>query len=123
MKCIEKAKNYWNENKDEIIRKVEGFAVLAGVYAFGSFVGFIAGENARDRARKEDISQYVRLCKKAIGEHNEDVYLLAMNRDEDSEFDRMLDQAASTGRVTDENGTTRRVFGAIMYADDEIKED
>ena len=123
MKYIAKVKNYWNENKDEIIRKAEGLAVLAGVYAFGTFVGFIAGENARDRAWKENVSQYVRLSGKAIGKHNENVYLFAINRDEDPEFDRMLEQTASTGRVTDENGITRRVFGAIVYGGDEIKED
>ena len=124
MKCIEKAKNYWHENKDDIIRKAEGLAVLASVYAFGTFVGFIAGDNIRDKQWKEDVSQYVRLSKKAIGKHaEEDTYLLAVNRDKDPKFDRVLEQAASTGRVTDDNGSTRRVLGAIMYAGDEINED
>lgn len=123
MKYIAKVKNYWNENKDEIVRKAEGIAVLACVYAFGSFVGFIAGENARDRAWKEDASQYARMSKKAIGKHDEDVYLLAINRDESPNFDKMLNQAASDGRVTDNNGVTREVVGAIVYAGDEVKED
>lgn len=123
MKYIEKAKNYWHENKDDIIRKAEGLAVLASVYAFGTFVGFIAGENARDMAWKEDVSQYDRLRKKAIGKHDEDKYLLATNRDEDPEFDRMLDQAASVGQITDVNGVTRKVIGVIVYSGDEVKED
>ncbi len=123
MKYIAKMKNYWNENKDGVVRKAEGIAVLAGVYAFGSFFGFIAGENARDKAWKKDASQYVRMSKKAIGKHDEDVYLLAINRDESPNFDKMLNQAASDGRVTDSNGVTREVVGAIVYAGDEVKED
>lgn len=123
MKYIAKVKNYWNENKDEIVRKAEGITILACVYAFGSFVGFIAGENARDKAWKEDALQYARMREKAIGKHDENVYLLAINRDESQNFDKMLKQAASDGRLTDNNGVTHEVVGAIVYAGDEIKED
>ena len=123
MKYIAKMKNYWNENKDEIVRKAEGIAVLACVYAFGSFVGFIAGENARDKEWEEDVSQYVRMRNTAIGKHDEDIYLLAINRDESPNFDKMLNQAASDGRVTDKDGVTREVVGAIVYGGDEVKED
>ena len=59
----------------------------------------------------------------AIGKHDEDLHLLAINRDECPNFDKMLKQAASDGRVTDKDGVTREVVGAIVYGGDEVKED
>ena len=44
MKCIEKAKNYWKENKDEIVLSVKIGAVMAGTYIFGVFVGAVCDE-------------------------------------------------------------------------------
>lgn len=123
MKYIAKMKNYWNENKDEIVRKAEGIAVLACVYAFGSFVGFIAGENARDKEWEEGVSQHVRMSKKAIGKYSGKTYLMATNRDGDPNFDKKINQVASDGRLTDSKGVTHEVVGAILYAGDEIKED
>lgn len=123
MKYIAKMKNYWNENKDGIVRKAEGIAVWACVYAFGSFAGFIVGKYVIDKEWEEDASQYVRLRNTAIGKHDEDLHLLAINRDESPNFGKMLNQAASDGRITDSNGVTREVVGAIVYGGDEVKED
>lgn len=41
MKYIEKAKNYWKENKDEIVLSVKVGAVMAGVYIIGVFTGVV----------------------------------------------------------------------------------
>lgn len=123
MKYIAKVKNYWNENNDEIVRKAGGIAVLACVYAFGSFAGFIVGKYVRDKECEEDVSQYVRMKITAIGKHDEDLHLLAINRDESPNFGKMLNQAASDGRVTDSDGVTREVVGAIVYGGNEVKED
>ena len=41
MKCIEKVKNYWKKNKDEIVLSVKIGAVMAGTCIFGVFVGVV----------------------------------------------------------------------------------
>ncbi len=48
---------------------------------------------------------------------------IVISRDECPEFDRMLSQAADTGRITDVNGVTRKVIGAVIYCKEEVIED
>lgn len=123
MKCIEKAKNYWKENKDEIILIAKVTAAMAGVYIMGIIAGTCLDElrwqnNLKDKFVTDAV--FGRANANAFGDYDKPVRLLGMNRDECPNFDRMLSQAADTGYVTARNGETRKVVGAIIYGVDEV---
>ena len=126
MKCIEKVKNYWKKNKDEIVLSVKIGAVMAGTCIFGVFVGVVCDELKWNIKLKD---KYVtgaclgRADAKAFGDYDKPVRLLGMNRDECKDFNRMFSQAADTGYVTDMKGERRKVVGAIIYGADEVTEE
>ena len=126
MKCIEKAKNYLKENKDEIISSLKIGAVIYGTYLIGVFVGVVCDElkwNAKLKDKFVADACLGRADAKAFGDYDKPVRLLGMNRDKCPEFDRMFSQAADTGYVTDMKGERRKVVGAIIYGADEVTEE
>lgn len=126
MKYIEKAKNYWKENKDEIVLSVKVGAVMAGVYIIGVFTGAVyEGLNWNAKLKDKYVTDAClgRADAKAFGDYDKPVRLLGMNRDECPEFDRMFSQAADTGYVTDMKGERRKVVGAIIYGANEVTEE
>lgn len=127
MKCIEDAKYYWKENKDEIIRNVKSMAICAGVGFAGYFVGALTQElKAAHRLIDDDkcimAGAIGRADDKARGEHDKG-YVFGANRDKCPEFDKIFEQVANTGVVTDDNGVTRKVIGAIIYGEEDVIED
>lgn len=125
MKCIEKAKNYWKENKDEIILTVKIGVAVYSTYLIGVFVGVVCDElkwNAKLKDKFVTDACLGRAEAKAFGDYDKPVRLLGMNRDKCPEFDRMFSQAADTGYITDVKGEKRKVVGAIIYGADEVTE-
>ena len=126
MKCIEKVKNYWKKNKDEIVLSVKIGAVMAGTCIFGVFVGVVCDElkwNIKLKDKYVTDACLGRAEAKAFGDYDKPVRLLGMNRDKCQDFDRMLSQAADTGYVTDMKGERRKVVGAIIYGANEVAEE
>lgn len=126
MKCIEKAKNYWKENKDEIILTAKVAAAMAGVWFMGVIAGTCLDELKWENKLKDKFvtdASMGRADAKAFGDYDKPVRILGMNRDKCPEFDRMLSQAADTGYVTDMAGERRKVVGAIVYGGDEVAEE
>ena len=126
MKCIEKAKNYWKENKDAIVLSVKVGAVMAGVYIIGVFTGAVyEGLNWNAKLKDKFVTDAClgRADAKAFGDYDKPVRLLGINRDKCQEFDRMFSQAADTGYITDMKGEKRKVVGAIIYGADEVTEE
>lgn len=126
MKCIEKAKNYWKENKDEIVLKAKRGLMMAGVCILGAAVGTCLDELKWKSLTKNKYITYdslIRAEQGACGKYfnvGKSVSLLSINRDADPEFDTILSQAADTGYVTDVKGDSRKVIGAIIYGTDEV---
>lgn len=124
MKCIEKAKKYWNENKEGIISGAKILVEAAGIYLIGACVGFVVGVSKTSELISKDECRHELLRKVAAdGRDGRDVITLAINRNLDPEFDTLMNQIASTGCLTDTTGNTREVLGAIIYGGDEVKKD
>lgn len=124
MKCIEKAKKYWNENKEGIISGAKILVEAAGIYLIGACVGFVVGVSKTSELISKDECRHELLRKVAAdGRDGGDVITLAINRNLDPEFDTLMNQIASTGCLTDTTGNTRKVLGAIIYGGDEVKKD
>ncbi len=114
MKFIENVKNYWEENKDEIIRKVKTTAICVGV----GTIAFVAGEVSAAM----ELASNIKNDTIARGDYDGLATSCAMNRNNTPEFDNTLNEAANTGYITDSYGDVRKVIGAIIYTG-ELKEE